>query len=67
MADHKRCECRFEKCSFCGEEFAVEIYHHDGFVWSNDFSVDQRLACNVLVCTRCGRVSLLDPKVVDDD
>lgn len=57
-------ECRFEKCTFCGEEFAVKIYHHDDFGWSRDFSVDQRSVCNFLVCTRCGRVSLLDSKAV---
>lgn len=65
MAEHKRRECRFEKCSFCGEGTAVEIYHHDGFAWSSDFSVDQRLACNVFVCMRCGRVFLLDHEAVE--
>lgn len=65
MAEHKYDECRFEECAFCGEKFAVEIYHHDGFVWSKDFSVNQRLTCNVLVCVRCGRVFLLDPKKVE--
>lgn len=65
MAEHKSSECRFEKCAFCGEDLAVEIYHHDGFGWSSDFSVDQRLTCNILVCIRCGRVSLLDPKLVE--
>ena len=65
MVEYIHDECNFEKCGFCEEKSAVEIYHHDGFVWSGDFSVDQRLICNVFVCTKCGRVSLLDPKVVE--
>ena len=65
MEEYIHDEYNFEKCGFCGKKSAVKIYHHDGFVWSGDFSVDQRLTCNVIVCTKCGRVSLLDPKVVE--